>query len=284
MISGVAQADVGILVISARKGEFESGYERNGQTREHALLAKTLGVKKIIVAINKMDDSTVIWSKDRFDAIKLDLGKFLRTIGYTENDVGWIPISGLAGSNLKENVSTEICNWWNGKPLLTMLDELQPFERLDEMPLRIPVLDKYRESGKLYIMGKVETGVIKQGDEIFINPNGMKFLVQQIQNDEFIISLAKPGENVKIIIKCLPGEEDYIGRGSVISHPQTPCPVSSELVGQIVILQLLETKPIFTAGYQCIFHVGTAVEEVKVIKLLDQLDKTQKSIKKILLL
>jgi len=163
---------------------------------------------------------------------------------------------------------------------LSTLDALQPFERLDELPLRIPILDKYRESGKVYIMGKVETGILKQGDEIFINPNGMKFAVVQIQNDEFIISLAKPGENVKVVIKCLPVEEDYICRGSVISHPPTPCPVSSELVGQIVILQLLETKPIFTAGYKCIFHVGTAVEEVKVVKLLDQLDKTQKSIKK----
>lgn len=80
MITGVAQADVGVLVISARKGEFEAGFERSGQTREHALLAKTLGVKKLIIVINKMDEPTVEWSKERFDGIQSKLGAYLKSV------------------------------------------------------------------------------------------------------------------------------------------------------------------------------------------------------------
>ena len=82
MISGAAQADVGILVISARKGEFEAGFERGGQTREHAMLAKTNGLDKLVVVINKMDEPTVQYSKERYDEIVGALTKFLREVGF----------------------------------------------------------------------------------------------------------------------------------------------------------------------------------------------------------
>jgi len=146
--------------------------------------------------------------------------------------------------------------------------------------LRIPLLDRYKESGKTILMGKVETGVLKIGDDIYCNPNNIKMTALQIQNDEFIISVAKPGENVKLVVKVSPADEEFIGKGSVISHPLNPGVVTSDFVAQIVILQLLETKRIFTAAYQCVIHLGTAVEEVKVTRLLEQLDKTGKSVKK----
>jgi peptide chain release factor subunit 3 len=280
MISGVAQADIAVLVVSSRKGEFEAGFERSGQTREHALLAKTLGVKKLIVVINKMDDPTTLWSKERYDSIQEQISKYLRSIGFVANDVCYLPISGYTGQNIKVPVVAEECPWWKGSTLLETLDSLKPLERMDELPLRIPVLDRYKDSGKTVIMGKVETGVLKTGDEILCNPNNIKLIATQIQNDEFIISVAKPGENVKIIVKVSPVEEEFVLKGSVISHPNNPCNATSDIVAQIVILQLLETKKIFTAAYQCVLHIGTAVEEVKVTRLLDQLDKTGKSQKK----
>jgi peptide chain release factor subunit 3 len=83
MITGVAQADVGVLVISARKGEFEAGFDRSGQTREHALLAKTLGVKKLVIVINKMDEPTVEWSKERYDNIQSKLGAYLKSVSFS---------------------------------------------------------------------------------------------------------------------------------------------------------------------------------------------------------
>eukprot|EP01034_Spumella_vulgaris_P024593 gene24593-30959_t len=113
MIAGATQADVGVLVISARKGEFETGFEKGGQTREHALLAKTLGVQHLLVVINKMDDPTVEWAQERFEECVSKLKPYLKQVGYTiKRDVKFVPISALSGANVKEEVSEEKCNWW----------------------------------------------------------------------------------------------------------------------------------------------------------------------------
>jgi len=227
-----------------------------------------------------MDDPTTLWSKERYDNIQDQLAKYLKSIGFGNNDVIFLPLSGFTGANIKVGVPENECTWFKGNTLLDTLDNLQPLERMDELPLRIPLLDRYKDSGKTILMGKVETGVLKVGDELYVNPNNIKLTATQIQNDEFIISVARPGENVKVIVKVSPSDEEFIGKGSVLSHPFNPCIVTQEIVAQIVILQLLETKKIFTAAYQCVIHLGTAVEEVKVTRLLDQLDKTGKSAKK----
>jgi len=113
MISGAAQADVAILVISARKGEFETGFERGGQTREHIMLVKTAGVSKVVVAINKMDDHTVIWAKSRFDEIKDKLTPFIKAAGFNpKTDVSFLPVSAYAGLNLKDRIPKSLCSWW----------------------------------------------------------------------------------------------------------------------------------------------------------------------------
>ncbi len=113
MISGAAQADVAILVISARKGEFETGFEKGGQTREHIMLVKTAGVNKLIVVINKMDDSTVGWEKSRYEEIRDKLTPFIRSAGFNpKTDVTFIPVSAYTGANLKERVSKSVCSWY----------------------------------------------------------------------------------------------------------------------------------------------------------------------------
>ena len=113
MISGAAQADVAILVISARKGEFETGFEKGGQTREHIMLVKTAGVSKVIIVINKMDDPTVVWAQERFKEIKDKLAPFVRSAGFNlQHDVHWIPISGYTGLNVKDRVTKKVCPWW----------------------------------------------------------------------------------------------------------------------------------------------------------------------------
>jgi peptide chain release factor subunit 3 len=113
MISGAAQADIALLVISARKGEFETGFEKGGQTREHIMLVKTAGVNKVIVVINKMDDHTVNWDKARYEEIKEKLTPFVRGAGFhIKTDVSWLPVSAYTGANLKERVSKSVCSWW----------------------------------------------------------------------------------------------------------------------------------------------------------------------------
>jgi len=130
MIGGASQADVACLVISVRKGEFEAGFDRGGQSREHAVLAKTAGVKTLIIGINKMDDPSVcleggIWDEERYNEVKGILAPFLKQTGFNPADVHYMPISGFTGANLKTRVDLKICPWYNGPSLLEFLDNLQ---------------------------------------------------------------------------------------------------------------------------------------------------------------
>ena len=271
-------------MISARKGEFEAGFQRSGQTREHAILAKTLGVRKLVIAVNKMDDSTVNWDKVRYDEIVGQLTPFIKSVGYNpKTDVAWIPISGYTGINVSKPLDPVLCPYYKGPTLLNLLDEMTPLERLDESPLRVPVLDKYKESGKVYILGKVEAGVLRSGDDIFVQPGNIRLNVAQIQNDENIITVARPGENVRIVVKCTQVEEDQITKGCVVQLARDPpMPVSDEFVGQIAVMELLEHKSLLSPGYEAICHIHTATEEITFVKLLDELDpKTGESKKKL---
>lgn len=147
MISGAAQADVGVLVISARKGEFETGFDKGGQTREHAVLAKMQGINKLVVVINKMDDPTVKWSKERFDECTKRLGAFLKNNGFNpKTDLFFIPISAYKGSNLKDRVDKAVCPWWDGPSLLEYLDSMTSLERKIKAPLMMPIAGKFRVS------------------------------------------------------------------------------------------------------------------------------------------
>ena len=124
MIMGATLADFGGLVISARRGEFEAGFEQDGQTREHIQLARSLGISKIVVVVNKMDEGTVGWKKQRWDQIRESLSPFLTQCGYTENDIYWVPISGLTGANIVEKVDSDTCSWYQGPTLVEILDNL----------------------------------------------------------------------------------------------------------------------------------------------------------------
>lgn len=176
MIGGASQADVGVLVISARKGEFETGFNRGGQTREHAMLAKTLGVKSLIIVINKMDEPTVNWAKERYDEIESQMTPFLKTLGYNvKKEVVFVPISAQKGYNIKDPMPKDVCPWYEGKSLLTVLDELDSITRLKDAPLRIPIVDKYRDAGKTWAFGKVESGTLVVGQQVAIYPNKVIF-------------------------------------------------------------------------------------------------------------
>lgn len=166
---GAALADVAGLVISARKGEFEAGFEKDGQTREHAQLAKSLGVQKLVVIVNKMDDCH--WSKARFEEIRKGLTPFLNATGYADKDILWVPIAGLQGHNIATEVPKGTCNWYKGSTLMQMLDGVELEERFPKGPLRIPILDKMKDPA-LVCHGKVEHGTITLGDKLAVMPSG----------------------------------------------------------------------------------------------------------------
>lgn len=176
MINGAAQADIGVLVVSARRGEFEAGFERQGQTREHALLAKTLGIRKLVVAVNKMDEPTAVtkdgkWNEERYNQIITKLKPFLRKrCGFAvRKDCYFLPMAGITGENLLKRVSPDMCSWYNGPSLLEILDTIPLGDGNPDGPLRVPILDRYSDRG-LTAMGKVESGTLFKGQQIVISP------------------------------------------------------------------------------------------------------------------
>ncbi|MQL88551.1 hypothetical protein Taro_021114 [Colocasia esculenta] len=214
MISGASQADIGVLVISARKGEFETGYEKGGQTREHVQLAKTLGVSKLIVVVNKMDEQTVKWSKERYDEIESKMVPFLRSSGYNKKDVQFLPISGLLGYNIKTRMDPKVCGWWNGPCLFEVLDAAEVPPRDPKGPLRMPIIDKFKDMGTM-VMGKIESGTIREGNSLLVMPNKVDVKVLAVYCDDVKVNYAGPGENVKVKLAGI-NDEDILS-GFVLS-------------------------------------------------------------------
>jgi peptide chain release factor subunit 3 len=281
MIGGCQQADVGVLVISARKGEFETGFERGGQTQEHALLAKTLGVKKLVLAINKMDDPTVEWSQARFDEIQTKLGGFLKKLGYQMNkDMFWVPLSAYTGDNVKDEVKSDAAKWVEGTSLISTLDKLDPLERGGKAGyFRMPVIDKFKDMGQLVIMGKIESGMCKKGSKLIMYPNKNKVEVISVSIDEGVVERGRTGDNVKLQLKGI--DEDDLAAGHVLCDRQNPVNVTSAFDCQLQILELLEHKNIFTVGYSCVLHVHSEVQECSVAVLGYVIDPKTKDKKKV---
>lgn len=175
MIAGAAQADIPILVISARRGEFETGFEKGGQTREHASLVKIIGLKRLIVAINKMDDPTVNWSQERYDEVVGKVSPFLKQIGYnTRTEVDFLPISGFGGLNLLDKMPAGIADWYSGPSLLQLLDTMPSTERRMDVPFLMPVSSKYKDLGTI-ATGKLECGRLTKGQTVLVMPNKVKW-------------------------------------------------------------------------------------------------------------
>eukprot|EP00249_Psilotum_nudum_P023933 c29030_g2_i3 orf=972-2195(-) len=279
MISGASQADIGVLVISARKGEFETGFERGGQTREHAQLAKTLGVSKLLVVVNKMDDPSVQWSKQRFDDIEKKMIPFLRSCGYNvKKDVQFLPISGLLGTNMKDRVLRSVCSWWDGQCLFEALNTIELPPRDPNGPFRMPLIDRFKDMGTV-VMGKIESGSVRRGDNLVVMPNKVNVKVVTIYTDTNEVNLARPGENLRIRLSGI--EEDDISPGFVLSSVYRPITEVLEFDAQLQILELLDHKAIFTAGYKAVLHIHAIVEECEIIELLQQIDpKTKRTMKK----
>ena len=281
MLEGAFQADIGCLIVSAKMGEFESGFEREGKTREHALLAKALGINSLIVIINKMDDDTVKWSKDRYDQIKKDLIPFLKSLEYdVENEVVFLPLSGLLGENLDEPVSSHKCPWYEGPYLLQALNEVKLPERNIGKPFRMPILEKYKENS-VYIMGKIEQGILRVGLTYVLMPSCQ--LVEcawLFNNEEEGIPYAWPGESIRLKVKGIDNEA-HIVKGSILSSIEDIIPSFQTFSAELSILELLEYKPVVHNDYECILHLHTVAQECKLHKIeeYDEETKEYKSVK-----
>ncbi|KAH8912074.1 hypothetical protein BR93DRAFT_872058 [Coniochaeta sp. PMI_546] len=269
MIGGAAQADVGILVISARKGEYETGFERGGQTREHAMLAKTQGVNKLVVVINKMDDPTVNWSEERYKECTTKLATFLKGTGYNlKTDVFFMPVAAQQTLGIKDRVPKDVCPWWDGPSLLEYLDSMQALERKLSVPFMMVVAAKYRDMGTM-VEGKIEAGVVKKGMSLVMMPTKQQVEATAVYTDtEEEVGIAQCGNQTRLRLRGI--EEEEISAGYVLCSPKRLVHCVSAFEAQVRIIEL---PTILTAGFNCVLHVHSAIEEVTFAALLHSLQK-----------
>ncbi|MEM3182810.1 MAG: translation elongation factor EF-1 subunit alpha [Fervidicoccaceae archaeon] len=266
MITGASQADAAILVVSARKGEFEAGMSPEGQTREHLLLAKTMGIDQIIVAVNKMDATEPPYSQERFKQVVDVMTKFMKGLGYDTSKIPFIPISGWVGDNLIERSPN--LPWYNGPTLVEALDNLQIPPKPVDKPLRIPIQAVYAISGIGTVpVGRVETGVLKKGDRVVFMPPAIVGEVRSIEMHHTQIEKAEPGDNIGFNVRGVTKTD--IKRGDVAGHITNPPTVAKEFTARVFIYQ---HPSAITKGYTPVIHAHTASISAKIVEIVSKLD------------
>jgi elongation factor 1-alpha len=260
MITGTSQADAAIFVVSAKPGE---GVQE--QTREHAFLLKVMGVNQIVVAINKMDNAN--YDEKKFNEVVETVKKLLSSVGFKVNEMPFVPVSGLQGDNIFKK--SDKMPWYKGGTLVETMDaNIKPPELPTDKPLRIPIQDVYTITGVGTVpVGRVETGILKNGDTLIFEPSGAKGEVKTIEMFHKQQPDAKPGDNIGFNVRGI-GKGDA-KRGDVAGHTNNPPTVAKQFTAQIVVLQ---HPTVITAGYTPVFHLGTASVACKVEEIIAKVD------------
>jgi elongation factor 1-alpha len=285
MITGTSQADVAILCVASPPGEFEAGISKDGQTREHALLAYTLGVKQLIVAINKMD--TAKWSEDRYKEIIKETSGFIKKVGYNPKNVAFVPISGFNGDNMLE--PTTNAPWYkgwereisggvklSGKTILEAIDSIEPPKRPTDKPLRLPLQDVYKIGGIGTVpVGRIETGIIKPGMVVTFAPSNVTTEVKSVEMHHEQLTEGVPGDNVGFNVKNVSVKD--IRRGNVAGDSKNDPPLAAaSFEAQVIVLN---HPGQVGAGYAPVLDCHTAHIACKFAELLQKIDRrTGKSV------
>jgi elongation factor 1-alpha len=281
MITGTSQADCAVLVIAAGVGEFEAGISKNGQTREHALLAFTLGVKQLIVAVNKMDSTEPPYSEARFNEIQKEVSAYIKKIGYNPDVVPFVPISGWNGDNMLEASPkmTWFKSWkvtkpdkkeYTGTTILEALDNIDPPKRPTDRPLRLPLQDVYKIGGIGTVpVGRVETGILKPGTVVTFAPVNLTTEVKSVEMHHTALEEAVPGDNVGFNIKNVSVKD--IRRGNVAGDSKNDPPKETEEFRAQVII--LNHPGQINAGYAPVVDCHTAHIACKFRDLVEKIDR-----------
>ena len=259
MITGTSQADAAVLVCAANDGV-------NAQTREHAFLARVLGVKQLIINVNKMDISGVDYSEDRYNAVVKELHTLLKMAGFNPADVPMIPCSSFLGENLYNKSSN--MPWYKGKTLFEAINEIEMPSKPTDRPLRLPIQDVYKISGIGTVpVGKIETGILHAGKTVIFNPSQKSAEVKSIEMHHTNVDKAEPGDNVGFNVRGLAATD--IRRGDVAGYTDTPPAFvrhDETFIGQI---QLMEIPKAIGTGYTPVFHCHTSQVAVRFVELLE---------------
>uniref|UniRef100_A0A671WC58 HBS1-like protein n=1 Tax=Sparus aurata TaxID=8175 RepID=A0A671WC58_SPAAU len=269
MITGAAQADVAVLVVDASRGEFEAGFEAGGQTREHALLVRSLGVTQLAVAVNKMDQ--VNWQQERFKDITSKLGHFLKQAGFKESDVFYIPTSGLSGENLVTRSSvSQLTSWYSGPSLLEQIDSFKAPQRSVDKPFRLCVSDVFKDQGSGFcVTGKIEAGYIQTGEKILAMPPNETCNVKGITLHDEALDWAAAGDHVSLTVTGM--DIIKINVGCVFCDPKEPIRVCTRFRARILLFNI--EVPI-TQGFPVLLHYHTVSEPATIRKLISVLHKS----------
>lgn len=268
MITGTSQADVAILNISAAPSEFEAGISKDGQTREHALLAFTLGIRQIIVGVNKMDHESVNYKEPRYKEIVKEASNFLKKTGFKKENVQFVPFSGMQGENLV--TKSDKMPWYKGKCLLDTINDLPEPKRPSEAPLRLPLQDVYKISGIGTVpVGRVETGILKPGMTVQFAPSGLTTEVKSVEMHHTMLEQANPGDNVGFNVKGLTVKD--LKRGYVCSDAKNdPAKQCENFTAQVIIMN---HPGQITNGYCPVLDCHTAHIASKFEKILQKIDR-----------
>ncbi|KAM5263984.1 HBS1-like protein [Ctenodactylus gundi] len=269
MITGAAQADVAVLVVDASRGEFEAGFETGGQTREHGLLVRSLGVTQLAVAVNKMDQ--VNWQQERFQEITGKLRQFLKQAGFKENDVAFIPTSGLSGENLiRRSQLDELTKWYKGLCLLEQIDSFKPPQRSVDKPFRLCVSDVFKDQGSGFcVTGKIEAGYIQTGDRLLAMPPNETCTAKGITLHDEPVDWAAAGDHVSLTLVGM--DIIKINVGCVFCGPKEPIKACTRFRARILIFNI--EIPI-TKGFPVLLHYQTVSEPAVIKRLISILNKS----------
>ncbi|UOH81277.1 hypothetical protein LQV05_003945 [Cryptococcus neoformans] len=252
MISGAAQADVALLVVDGSPGEFEAGFERGGQTREHAWLVRSLGVKEIIVGVNKMD--LVSWSQDRYEEIVESLKPFLLSAGFNSTKTTFLPLAAMEGINILDNDQPELKEWYSGPALIDALDNVEVPIRPYDSPLRIPLSNVFKGqtavASGVAVSGRLCSGVVQVGDRLRAVPGDEVANVRTIEVDDDSSPYAVAGQNVTLYLSNI--DPINLSIGTVLCPTSIPVPLVTKFTAQILVFDL--QSPIIAGTPVELFH------------------------------
>ncbi|KAI0751443.1 EF Tu GTP binding domain-containing protein [Daedaleopsis nitida] len=276
MISGASQADSALLVVDAAVGEFEAGFERGGQTREHLLLVRSLGVGQVIVAVNKLDQ--VEWAKSRYEEICELLKPFLIQSGFHPSKTKTVPVAAMEGVNLsqREPVNCALYTWYKGPTLVDLLDALDPPTRDINAPLRFPISNVFKgATSGIAVSGRVCGGVVVAGERLRIVPGDESATVKAIDSDGDGLPWAGAGSNVNLTLTGV--DPISLNIGSVLCRPAQIVPLASSFTAKIIVFDI--QIPITSGTSIELFHHSRDVP-ASISRLIAVLDRSNGSVVK----